>query len=124
MVTTHTKAGKLSALRAAISLVVLLFFSVQAFLVQTHLHDLPKLLAASSVTTSISAPSSSKAPLSTDQCLLCQEYLHGGVYLLPAKIVTVPPTMAVSLVPFILAPFHLARATSHSWNGRAPPHHA
>lgn len=100
---------------------MLLFFTTQSFLVQTHLHDLSKSFAAATTTTQASSPLKSNAPVDADKCLLCQEYSHSGVFVLPAAIATLAPTAAVSLLPLALAPFHLAYAASHDWQGRAPP---
>jgi len=105
--------------RSLISLVVMLVFSVQSFLVQTHLHNLPQSLSAAAGITA-STPSS-KAPLDADKCFLCQEYLHGGTYLTPAAAAVLPPSAAVSLKPLRLALAFADRPVSHSWMGRAPP---
>lgn len=108
------------ASRLLLNLVVLFAFSVQSFLVQTHLHNLPQsFVAASSV--SVSAPDTSKAPVDADKCFLCQEYVHGGVYLTPAAAAVLPPSAVASLLPFVLVPFITGRQHSHNWMGRAPP---
>jgi hypothetical protein len=108
------------ASRLLLNLVVLFAFSVQSFLVQTHLHNLPQsFLTANSV--NVSAPDTSKAPIDADKCFLCQEYVHGGIYLTPAAAAVLPPSAVVSLLPFVLAPFVAARSHSHNWIGRAPP---
>ena len=102
-----------------ISLVVMLAFGVQSFLVQTHLHNLPQTLA---VAADIAASTpSSKAPLDADKCLLCQEYVHSGAYVTPVAAAVLPPSAAVSLLPLQLALVFADRPASHSWMGRAPP---
>jgi hypothetical protein len=105
--------------RSLLSLAVMLVFGLQSFLVQTHLHNLPQSLSAAAGI-SVSAPHS-KAPLDTDKCLLCQEYLHGGAYLTPAAAAVLPPSAVVSLLPLRLAAVIAERPVSHSWMGRAPP---
>jgi hypothetical protein len=69
----------------------------------------------------VAASHGTKAPLDADKCLLCQEYIHGGVYLVPAAVAALPPSAAASLLPLLLAPLHAARMLSHNWMGRAPP---
>ena len=105
--------------RSLISLVVMLAFGIQSFLVQTHLHNLPQNLSAAAGL-AVSAPPS-KAPLDTDKCFLCQEYLHGGAYLTPAAAAVLPPSAVVSLLPLVLAAVVTKRPVSHNWIGRAPP---
>lgn len=116
------KADKRGAWRSLVSLLVLFFFTTQTFLVQTHLHDLPKSFAAATAPQA-STPHQTKAPVDADKCLLCQEYTHGGVFLLPAAIAALPPTAALSLLPLALSRPALERPVSHSWISRAPPHH-
>lgn len=106
--------------RTLLNIAVLLAFTLQAFLVQTHLHNLPaSFLPTSGVTAS--APDTSKAPIDADKCFLCQEYLHGGTYLTPAAAAVLPPSAVVSLLPLELAPLFAAKPQSHNWMGRAPP---
>jgi hypothetical protein len=105
--------------RSLLILVVMLAFGLQSFLVQTHLHNLPQSLSAAAGI-SVSAPHS-KAPLDTDKCFLCQEYLHGGAYLTPAAAAVLPPSAVVSLLPLLLPLALTERLVSHNWMGRAPP---
>jgi hypothetical protein len=113
------RAAANGALRTLLNLVVLLTFTLQAFLVQTHLHNLPVSLETSGVVTA-SAPAS-KAPLDIDKCFLCQEYVHGGTYLTPAAAAVLPPSAVVSLLPRVIETVAAARPLSHNWMGRAPP---
>lgn len=107
------------SLRSLVCLLVLVAFTFQSFLVQTHIHSLPQSFGGS---IGISASSQNdKAPLDADKCFLCQEYVHGGAYLLPAAVTALPPTAVASLLPLLLAPLHAARTLSHNWMGRAPP---
>lgn len=122
---THNVATRMrrkGSLRSLLSLLVLLVFTTQSFLVQTHLHDLPKISASAAGTLSASAPQDDQAPISADKCLLCQEYTHSGGFVLPAAVATLPPNAVLSLLPLVLAPLDYARTASHAWNGRAPPH--
>jgi hypothetical protein len=106
--------------RSVLNLVVLLAFTLQAFLVQTHLHNLPdSFLPVAGVTAS--APDNTPAPLDADKCFLCQEYVHSGAYLTPAVAVVLPPSAVVSLLPQALTPVYAAKPHSHNWMGRAPP---
>jgi len=106
--------------RTLVTLLVLITFSLQGFLIQTHIHNLPvKPPVAGGLT--IFAPPDGKAPLDMDKCFLCQEYVHAGAYLTPAVLAVLPPFAAVSLVASALKPRIAAPPTSHNWIGRAPP---
>ncbi len=107
------------SLRSLICLLVLVAFTFQTSAVQTHIHNLPQFTFGSAAATATSHDA--KAPIDADKCFLCQEYVHGGVYLLPAAVAALPPTAAVSLLPLLVAPLHAARTLSHNWLGRAPP---
>jgi hypothetical protein len=108
-------------LRSLIGALVLVTFTVQGFLIQTHIHALPQAPVTSAGGPSVAAPPDTKAPLDADKCLLCQEYLHGGSYVPPAAIAALPPDAVASLLPFVLALPVAARIVSHNWMGRAPP---
>jgi hypothetical protein len=114
------RAAANGASRTLLNLVVLVTFALQAFLVQTHLHNLPISLQPVAGET-ITAPSS-KPPLDIDKCFLCQEYVHNGAYLTPAAAALLAPSAIVSLLPRALETLVAARPLSHNWMGRAPPH--
>jgi hypothetical protein len=110
--------------RLAITLLALCTFSVQSFVVQTHIHGLATLSAAAPVAGPVvKAPHDPKAPPDGDpaSCQICQEFLHGGIYVLPSAIAALPPTLAVEQVVLLLVPQAASNQTSHSWMGRAPP---
>lgn len=107
--------------RSAIALAVLLAFSIQSFLVQTHLHA-PQWALGFAASDGVSAPVD-KTPLNADACLLCQEFTHSGHFLTPAAAAVLPPSAVVSLLPLTLAVHLTAKPASHAWHGRAPPLH-
>lgn len=105
--------------RRLLTVLVLVAFSVQSFLIQTHVHSVmtgPLQNAATSV-----GPQNHKLPFDLDTCVLCQEYLHGGTYLTPSAVAVLPPSAQISLLPFVIAPAAMAKTVSHIWMGRAPP---
>lgn len=106
-------------MRSLLCWFVLVAFTAQSFFVQTHIHFQPQSWTGNG--SAAIAPKNSQAPLDSDKCFLCQEYLHGGVYLTPAATAPLVPTAMMSLLPTIIAPLQLARAISHNWMGRAPP---
>jgi hypothetical protein len=110
--------------RVAVTFLALLTFTLQNYIVQTHLHGLPQTMVASIGHQIISSSRQDQTPQDNDalNCPLCQEALHGGSFVLPAAIAALPPALAVSIVATIVAPLRAAKSASHSWLGRAPPH--
>lgn len=110
-------AHGLPHLRALIALMMLVIFSTQTYLIQTHIHA----RATSTATQIVTSPTGSKAPLDADLCPLCQEAAHSGAYILPGVAALVTATITYSLVPLTQGPRVFARIISHTWQGRAPP---
>ncbi len=112
--------GKVPGFRRIVCMLVLAVFTFQSYLVQVHIHGLPT-AAAMAQQLAVSSPDDGKAAPDADKCLLCQEYVHAGVFLLPAAAAVLPPAMAVSLVRLAAVPAVTARSPSHIWISRAPP---
>lgn len=108
-------------LRAVIALLTLLIFTAQSYLIQTHIHAQTFTGPGITVGHAIASPLGSKAPLDVDQCPLCQEAAHSGSYILPGAAAALPVTVSFTLVPLSALPAVLARAITHTWQGRAPP---
>jgi len=117
------RRAPLSGFRLVIALIALSSFLCQSYLVQTHIHGLPKTVLAQSDTGSVLSSSQPGGPADQDSanCLLCQEFLHAGNFVLPAAIAALPPMLAVSAIVAVVAPTLAVKPTSHSWVGRAPP---
>lgn len=114
-------AQGLPHLRALIALLMLVIFSTQTYLIQTHIHARATTSATTSATQIVTSPSGSKAPLDANQCPLCQEAAHSGAYILPGVAALVVATATYNLVPLTEGPRVFARIISHTWQGRAPP---
>jgi hypothetical protein len=112
-------AGRKGSWRSLVALLVLVSFSLQGFLIQTHIHGLPTTAPLTGV--SITAPFDGKVLPDMDKCLFCQEYTHAGAYLTPAAAAVLPPFAAVSLLVLFDTPLVAAPPPSHNWMGRAPP---
>jgi hypothetical protein len=111
-------AARRKGWKSLVALLVLVTFSLQGFLIQTHIHALPMTAPVAGV--SVSAPLDGKVLPDMDKCLFCQEYTHAGAYLTPAAAAVLPPFAAVSLVAIFDTPL-VAAVPSHNWMGRAPP---
>ena len=116
-----------AALRLAVTLLALLAFTAQSYLIQTHIHGLPASLdvSASDLQQAVSSSADhNKSPLDGDpaHCPLCQDYLIAGSAALPAVIIVPLPTFAFAAQDIFVALFSARKIPSHSWLGRAPPH--
>jgi hypothetical protein len=101
----------------------LLAFFFQSLAVQTHIHAPVQELTAKAAALIVTAPS--KAPLKTqdpvDQCRLCQELLHAGVFLAPLANTT-PISLTFITAIFIALPGVTGTpAADFAWHSRAPP---
>jgi len=109
------------AKRWAMTLVLLAFF-FQNLAIQTHFHPLAQpqtAISAAAAHLPATTPLRSQEPV--DQCRLCQEMMHAGVFITPpvsailatltfaTAVFTAPPSAAVALV------------TAFAWQSRAPP---
>jgi hypothetical protein len=105
----------------AMMMAILLAFTWQSFVTQTHRHY--DALSAAAATTGVAvqqAGKSSPADLPAS-CPICSELAHAGQVILPAPVTLAAPIES----PVWLAsttPLALSRAErSHAWRSRAPP---
>ena len=115
---------RLGAGWVAVLLAMLVVFSWQSFVAQTHNHFASApVFTATGTTGAVSASSSDrKSPFdSPANCPICREIAQSGAYLPPAPIVLpVPQAMLVWLVAGLAFALVLGRR-SLGWHSRAPP---
>lgn len=100
---------------------ILLTFTWQSFVTQTHRHY--DLLAAATATAglSVQTPGKSSPADLPASCPICSELAHAGQVILPAPLTIAAPAEAPVLL-VTTAPLALSRAErSHAWQSRAPP---
>ncbi len=108
--------------RLALIFVTLFAFTLQTFVVQTHIHG----SASASAVIGKSAAHDrqpDKLPLGNDpaNCSICQELLHAGAYVAPTAAAWQPVITATFVDAVVLEIRTLARTHSHGWKSRAPP---
>ena len=110
-----------AGLRLAVTLLALVTFGFQSYLVQTHIHGLPLSVVASDQ--HASSASSQRAPIDRGElkCPLCQDSVRAGNYLLPAAISALPPTLVVGAILVNTTSPSASKAISHIWQSRGPP---
>lgn len=106
----------------AIMAAVLVAFSWQSFVTQTHRHFDDE--AFSAATTGIASPESDrKAPSSLpDNCTMCREIAHSGQLVLPAAIAFDAPVATAFWLADSALPGLALGQRSHAWRSRAPPY--
>ncbi len=119
-------ALKTSAFKRWVTAFALLAFFLQGLAVQTHIHVPLQPVAAQNLATKTAslpeqAPLKAQDPI--DQCRLCQEVAHAGIFVAPtASAVAISLTFA--LAEFAARPDYIPRsATAFGWQSRAPPRH-
>lgn len=113
--------GRGSAGWRAVTVVVLLAFTLQSFITQTHLHA-PS--ASRSTQVALQAPHPGNAPVDegTANCPFCQATIHAGAFFAPATPVLVLPASWIGIALFSPVLAVRARASAHAWYSRGPPH--
>jgi hypothetical protein len=109
----------------SVTWLVLLAFTLQSFVTQTHIHALPPMAAATIGKVLTSAPGADKSPVSSDTttCPFCQAISHAGAFFASSTPrLPFPIDWAECLVPFLIAIAGRSFA-AHSWQSRAPPQH-
>ncbi|MDE2110043.1 MAG: hypothetical protein KGJ79_02795 [Alphaproteobacteria bacterium] len=112
--------------RLAATLLAFLTFTCQSYLIQTHIHGLPKSLVmlAGGEQFVLPIPAPDTSPLSGDpaDCPLCQDFVIAGSYLVPLAIIAPPPAFVFTAFDLPVTAAHPGEQLSHIWQGRAPPH--
>ena len=105
----------------AIAWLLLLAFTLQSFVTQTHIHG----AFTAAATHAASTAGQTKAPADDGkaECPFCQAIMHAGAfYAPPSQILALPLSWAGIAVSFF-AVETFASVSSHLWRSRAPPQH-
>jgi hypothetical protein len=104
--------------RFVVALICLFAFTLQTYVVQTHIHG------AGEARVSSDAPAGQKGPLgkdSSDDCPICQAFAVSGSFITPA-IVIYGIAIAWVKAPSALPPSETVDPfLSRNWQSRAPP---
>ena len=108
----------------ALVLLTLVAFTLQGFLIQTHIHIASAgVPAAADIYDGVPGSSHDKYPSKNDpaNCPLCQQFTSAGAFVTPAAAAILLPAPSVSVIEVAAhAPAFVASVT-HIWRGRAPP---
>jgi hypothetical protein len=111
-----------SGWRFVVSL-VLFAFTLQSYVVQSHIHDRSQGLGVPSVIKfDAKTPIHGNPPLgdTSPSCSICQAIAHAGAVLAPSEFLFLPSLSAEFAAPFVTMRA-VAAVTLHDWQSRAPP---
>jgi len=103
-----------------VTILALLAFFLQSLTLQSHFHPLlVPAMAAAAHTPPASTPVRNQEPV--DQCRLCQELVHSGVFVVPTASSALA-SLTLTVAVFTALPSALVSlTTSFAWQSRAPP---
>jgi ABC-type arginine transport system permease subunit len=107
--------------RLAVTLFVLLAFTLQSYVTQIHIHGASWSTAVTADMAKVPQPG--KTPAGDDQgtCPLCQIIAHAGQFITPSAVAIALPALAALHVAIEKDTATVTHSTSHSWKSRAPP---
>lgn len=113
--------------RALFTFFLLFAFASQAYLTQTHIHEVTQ----RAMTVALSgwaqgkeaSPKDQQAPGVPDEknCPLCRLAAHTGALTVPLIVLELPVSRVLPPVVFVTLLLSESRQLSHNWQGRAPP---
>jgi hypothetical protein len=106
--------------------VLLLAFTLQSFVTQTHIHAAPQMAADVATAKALAgAPAHGKAPVEngTADCPLCQAIVHAGAFFAPVAPLLPLPVWIEQVAQVVAAYAAVPMPATRSWQSRAPPHH-
>jgi hypothetical protein len=116
---TETRSAGLDKAWRLLAAAVLLAFSFQCYLAQTHIHE----SAGQAATTHQAQHSKAPAGNSPMDCPFCQAVAHGGNFLTPdAALLPLAMQWVAAPVSYHL-PAPARGSAKHHWQSRAPPSH-
>lgn len=116
-------ALKTSAFRRWVTAFALLAFFLQGLAIQSHIHTQLQTVVANeaSQASPLKAPLKAQDPI--DQCRLCQEVAHAGIFVAPSASAALI-SLTYAAAEFSALPGHTpSSARAFAWQSRAPPRH-
>ena len=109
----------LGRVRFIAALIALLSFTLQTYVVQTHIH-VPGVEIGSFGQVNHPSPLDKN---SQDDCPICQAFAMAGTFVTPALIILALALSFIDASPFIALRIETGPPLARNWQSRAPPHH-
>jgi hypothetical protein len=104
-----------------VTLLALLAFFLQSLVVQSHFHPTSQPVSAQAAAAHVPAPAPLRGQGPVDQCRLCQELMHAGVFVTPSASFAVASLALTTAIFTVLPSALVSPATAFAWRSRAPP---
>ena len=118
---TYSSAWRAGFARRLLAFAVSLSFALQAFVLQTHLHERLRGGVMPAVATAHIAPTGDIPAKSQTTCQFCLAVAHGGAFLLAATPIELPVCAWFAIAASFLTAKGNSGAIAHGWQSRAPP---
>jgi hypothetical protein len=105
--------------RRWVTILALLAFFLQSLTLQSHFHSVAEPAKVTSAHMPGSAPLRTQGPV--DQCRLCQELVHSGVFVTPSASSALASLALTTAVYAALPSALVSLTTAFAWRSRAPP---
>jgi hypothetical protein len=102
------------------ALIALFSFTLQTYVVQTHIH-VPGVEIGSFGQVNHPSPLDNKN--SQDDCPICQAFAMAGTFVTPALIILALALSFIDVSPFVALRTEAGPPLARNWQSRAPPHH-
>jgi hypothetical protein len=106
--------------RFVAALIALFAFTLQTYVVQTHIH-VPGV--EFSGLGQVTHPSPLDNKNSQDDCPICQAFATAGSFVTPALIILALVLSFIDASPHVALPSAAGPLLARNWQSRAPPHH-
>ena len=107
-----------------IALLALVAFTLQSFIIQTHIHGVSRNFDGTAIVKILaSSPAHGKVPVDNSplDCPFCQAIAHTGAFFTPAAPILILPSVWTECAAPSFLLCTVARAAARSWQSRAPP---
>ncbi|HZQ40680.1 MAG TPA: DUF2946 family protein [Rhizomicrobium sp.] len=108
-------------MRFVAALIALFSLTLQAYVVQTHIHVRGVEITALGQAGHHPTPLGDKD--NPDDCPICQAFATAGAFVTPAQIILALVLAFVLTAPFIALPATAEPLLARNWQSRAPPRH-
>ena len=116
------RIGRGSVKWRSLTWILLLAFTLQSYITQTHIHPVAHPAANASIVKNASqAPAPAPADRDALNCPFCQAIATAGAFFTPAAPLLILPTLWVRVTPPPVSLVLLHPAFARGWNSRAPP---
>jgi hypothetical protein len=102
------------------ALIALFSFTLQTYVVQTHIHGAGFEAGAFG---QVNHPSPLDGKNGQDDCPICQAFAATGSFVTPALIILALVLAFVATAPFVALPATAGPRLARNWQSRAPPQH-